>query len=297
MTRDKCKLDLFITFLGPTLLIYGVFVVFPMFSTLYYSFFDWTGLNNIKHFIGMKNYLLLFSDKDFLAAMINNVLVILASVFMQIPLGLVMALIISRPKKRSNFLSATYFTPYLISTVAIGLIWSFLYDPMLGPINMALKAIGLKSYQILWLADKNLALLSLLIVVIWNHAPFYMLVFKASISCISEDYYEAAAIDGATTFQKFKNITFPLLFPAISNSVVLSIVGSLKAFDLFYIMTKGGPGSSTELMGTYMYKQSFMFFKMGYGSAAAFSMFFIAVLAIIFIKYTQNKIRQAASYE
>lgn len=296
MSKDRGNIRLFLLFLLPTLFVYGVFIIYPVFSTLNSSFYDWSGLNDIRRFIGFENYRELFKDPAFIQSMVNNLWVVLVSVFVQIPLGLTLALVVSRTVVRSKIYKVVYFLPYLMSTVAIGLTWSFLYDPMIGVINKGLSAIGVDTNNLLWLADERLALMSVLIVVVWNFAPFYMIMFNAAMSTISEDYYEAASIDGATTFQKFRKITFPLLIPSIASSTVLSIVGSLKSFDLFYIMTKGGPGSSTELMGTYMYKQGFTYFKMGYASSAAFTMFFVAVISIMFIRFVQSKIAKEASY-
>ena len=296
MQRDHGKLHLFLAFIFPTLFIYSVFIVYPIFSTLFNSFFSWTGLTADKTFIGLENYRTLFADKAFSQSVVNNLWVIITSVFVQIPLGLVMALIISGPRKRVKVYKVLYFIPYLMSTVAIGLTWGFLYDPMLGPINQILRHFGFNTNSLFWLGDKKTAMISVLIVVVWNFAPFYMILFNASLSTISDDYYEAASLDGATKLQQFSHITMPLLWPSIMNAVVLSIVGSLKTFDLFYVMTKGGPGTSTELMVTYMYKQGFTYFKMGYASSVAFTMFFTAVLAIVFIKFVQRKLAKEANY-
>lgn len=296
MQKDQGKFHLFLSFLFPTIFVYTVFIIYPIFSTLYNSFFSWSGLTAEKTWLGLENYRTLFADPAFRQSVVNNLWVIVTSVFAQIPLGLIMALIISRTAKRVKAYKILYFIPYLMSTVAIGLTWGYLYEPMMGPINQFLRMLHVNTNQLLWLGDKKTAMISVLIVVVWNFAPFYMVLFNASLSTISDEYYEAASIDGATAVQKFTRITMPLLLPSVMNAVVLSIVGSLKTFDLFYVMTKGGPGTSTELMGTYMYKQGFSYFKMGYASAVAFTMFFIAVLSIVFIKTVQAKIAKEANY-
>ncbi|NLE69837.1 MAG: sugar ABC transporter permease [Clostridiales bacterium] len=296
MHTDRGKFQHFLVFLLPTLLIYGTFIIYPIFSTLFNSFFHWTGLTAQKQFIGLDNYATLFSDPSFGQSVINNLWVIVCSVLVQIPLGLVMALIVGQAKRRTALYKVLYFIPYLMSTVAIGLTWGFLYDPMIGPINQVLRDLGINTMNLLWLGDKKTALISVLIVVVWNFAPFYMILFNASLSTISEDYYEAASIDGATVWQQFRAITLPLLIPSIVSAVTLSIVGSLKTFDLFFVMTRGGPGSATELMGTYMYKQGFSYFKMGYASSVAFTMFFVAVLSIVIVKFVQRKTMKEGAY-
>jgi len=139
--------------------------------------------------------------------------------------------------------------------------------------------------NVAWLSEKNTAIFSVLMVVVWQFSPFYMILFKAGIVGISEEMYEAADIDGANYLQKFAKITLPLLAPTIVTSSILAIVGSLKSFDLFYIMTGGGPNHGTEILGTYMYKQAFINYNMGYASAIAFVMFGLALVVVIIIQY------------
>ena len=295
MEKDTHKVRLFMFFIMPALVIYSIFIIYPIFSTGYNSMFNWTGLNDEKEFIGLENYRRLAADTAFSDSFRNNLWVIVASVFLQIPLGLLMAILVEKKSKQNNILRIMYFIPFLMSTVAIGLTWSFLYDPMIGVFNHWIGALGFDTSQLLWLGSKDLALFSVLLVVLWNYAPFSMIIFNAALGTINKDYYEAASIDGATVWQQFKVITLPLLTPTIMNNVVLSLVGSLKSFDLFYIMTQGGPGTSTELMGTYMYKQGFKYFKMGYASAVAFTMFCVSVLTIVFVKWVQKKTAKEAN--
>lgn len=292
MDKVKNRAGLFCIFVLPALFVYAIFVLYPIVSTAHYSFFDWSGLNRAKTFIGTANYHKLFRDESFSLAFQNNLWVIFVSVFFQIPLGLVMALFVQKKSRKHNIWKILYFLPFLMSTVAIGLTWTFMYDPMLGIINHVLGLFGVDTSNMLWLGSKELALFSVLVVVIWNYAPFYMIMFIASLGTIRADYYEAASLDGASKWQQFVYVTLPLLMPSIINSIVLSLVGSLKSFDLFYVMTKGGPGSSTELMGTYMYKQGFSYFHMGYASAVAFVMFSAAVVAIIIVKVVQRRLNK-----
>ena len=155
MHTDRGKFQHFLVFLLPTLLIYGTFIIYPIFSTLFNSFFHWTGLTAQKQFIGLDNYATLFSDPSFGQSVINNLWVIVCSVLVQIPLGLVMALIVGQAKRRTALYKVLYFIPYLMSTVAIGLTWGFLYDPMIGPINQVLRDLGINTMNLLWLGDKK----------------------------------------------------------------------------------------------------------------------------------------------
>ncbi|GMQ58467.1 sugar ABC transporter permease [Vallitalea sediminicola] len=282
------KIILFIVFLLPTCLVFSTFILYPIFSTFINSFFDWSGLSDQKTFIGLTNYIDLFQDSSFKATLVNNLYVIIASVLFQIPLGLLLALVIVKNNFRNKLLSIIYFLPYLLSTMAVGLVWTLFYDPYFGVINNALKSIGVEKWQVTWLADPKTALVAVLIVVIWFYAPFYMVILRAALVGVSKSLYEAAEIDGASKSQQFFKITLPTIKPTLVTSSILSIVGSLKSFDIFYIMTNGGPGTSTELVGTYMYKQAFVNYKMGYASSIAFVMFLITLLVSIFVK-TFNK--------
>ncbi|NTZ19404.1 sugar ABC transporter permease [Paenibacillus sp. JMULE4] len=263
-------------FLAPALIVYCIYILYPIFGTAQYSFYQWKGGAD-KTFIGLQNYTVLFSDPVFWKAFLNNVKIIFTSVFLQIPLGLIMALILFAPIRGKRLFQTIYFMPFLMSTVAIGMLWIFMFDPLNGVVNRLISLFGFE--YVAWLSEEKTAMSAILLVIVWQYAPFYMILFKAAIVGISEDLYEAASIDGASGFERFWHITLPLLMPTIVTSSTLAIVGSLKAFDIFYIMTGGGPNGSTELLGTYMYKQAFIHFDMGYGSAVAFMMFLLAFIA------------------
>ncbi|MEF2246889.1 MULTISPECIES: carbohydrate ABC transporter permease [unclassified Paenibacillus] len=291
---NKKQYGLFlISFIAPALLIYLLYVVYPIFATLYYSLFNWTGIQADKTFIGFDNYVRLFSDKVFLKTIFNNLVLVVASVATQIPLGLVMALILFAPIRGMRLFRTVYFLPLLMSTVALGILWTFIYDPIFGIVNRFLEAIGLGAWQQGWLGDPKTAFIAVIITICWQFTPFYMILFRAAMSGIPDDIYEAAEIDGCSGWKKFWLVTLPLIKPTIITSCVLSVIGSLKYFDLIFVMTEGGPDSRTELMATYMYKQAFAKFNMGYASSVSFSMFIIAFVVAIFILMldrTRNKI-------
>ncbi|MYL62158.1 ABC transporter permease subunit [Bacillus hwajinpoensis] len=268
-------------FTAPALIVYLVYVVYPILSTLSYSFYSWDGTSD-KTFIGLDNYVQLFHDAIFWTSLTNNAWVVITSVFVQIPLGMIMALMLFAPIRGIRLFSSVYFLPFLMSTVAIGLLWVYMFDPINGIINQLINFLGFEN--VAWLSDENTALIAILLVVVWQFSPFYMILFKAAMVGIGEELYESAEIDGANSWQKFFHITLPLLMPTIVSSSILAIVGSLKAFDIFYIMTGGGPNHATELMGTYMFKQAFINFNMGYASAIAFIMFLIALVVTILIQ-------------
>ncbi|MDC3416049.1 sugar ABC transporter permease [Aquibacillus sp. 3ASR75-54] len=264
-------------FIAPALIVYGVYVVYSIFMTFYYSMFDWSGIDKNLVFLGLDNYIKLFQDDIFWKSLGNNSLLVITSLLTQIPLGLIMALLLFSPIRGMRFFRSIYFMPFLMSTVAIGILFIFIYDGNFGLLNGLLGAIGLESLQQAWIGNEQTAIWAVIATVCWQFAPFYMILFRAAIVGIPEELYEAADIDGAKKWQRFKNITLPLLMPIIITSSILSIIGSLKYFDLIYVMTGGGPNNSTELMATYMYRQTFTNFNMGYGSTISFSMFMIAL--------------------
>lgn len=280
-------------FIAPALFVYLMYVVYPIFATFNYSLYNWDG-TTVGTFVGLGNYIALFNDAIFWMALKNNVWVVATSVFVQIPLGLIMALMLFAPIKGLRFFNTVYFLPFLMSTVAVGMLWVLMFDPINGIINVLVNSLGFEN--VAWLSDEKIAMFAVLLVVVWQFAPFYMILFKSALVGISEELYEAAEIDGANPWQKFRSITIPLLMPTIVSSSILAIVGSLKAFDIFYIMTGGGPNGATELMGTYMFKQAFVNFNMGYASAIAFLMFFIALIVTIIIQVIEGRRKRLGGY-
>lgn len=270
-------------FMAPALIVYGIYVIYSIVMTFYYSLFEWSGIDNNQVFIGLQNYLDIVRDGVFWISLQNNFLLVLASLLTQLPLGLIMALLLFSPIKGMRLFRSVYFMPFLMSTVAIGILFVYMYDGNFGILNAFLGAVGLENLQRGWLGNESTAIWAVIATICWQFAPFYMILFRAAIVGIPEDLYEAAEIDGANSKKKFFNITFPLLIPTIVTSAILSIIGSLKYFDLIYVMTGGGPNNSTELMATYMYEQTFTNFNMGYGSGISFSMFLIAFMVIAVI--------------
>ncbi|MFG6150293.1 carbohydrate ABC transporter permease [Halobacillus sp. B23F22_1] len=283
--KSKKQEDLWVIigFMAPALLIYGIYVIYSIVMTFYYSLFEWSGIDDNMLFTGFQNYITLFSDGVFWTSLQNNFLLVAASLLTQLPLGLIMALLLFSPILGMRFFRSVYFMPFLMSTVAIGILFIYIYDGNFGIINQFLGQIGLESWQRGWLGNEETAIWAVIATVCWQFAPFYMILFRAAIVGIPEELYEAAEIDGANPRRKFISITLPLLIPTIVTSSILSIIGALKYFDLIYVMTDGGPNNSTELMATYMYEQTFTNFNMGYGSSISFTMFVIALIVTIII--------------
>lgn len=281
------KIGIVILFVLPALFFYGTFNVIGIIRTFYYSFMEWKGISANMDFIGLNNYIELLSDSYFWSSLKNNLILVIVSLAIQMPGALMLAVLINKEKKGTRFFRTIFFMPMLLSTVATGIMWILFYDPYFGLMNNFLKNMGLQS--IAFLTGKT-ALPSILFVICWQFIPFYMIILKAGMTNIPADVYESAKIDGANGVQCFFKITLPLLMPTIRSSAVLQLVGSLKYFDLFYVMMGGAPNASTELMATYMFKKGFTEFRMGYASAVAGSMFIISfVIACLFLVITNKK--------
>lgn len=278
-------------FLLPALLVYATFNVYGVVMTFYYSTLKWTGISSNTQFLGLANFFRLVRDPMLWHSLRNNLILVVVSIGVQLPGGLIMALMINARIKGARFFRTVYFMPMLLSTVATGILWTLIYDPNFGMLNGLLEMIGLGNLRQGWLGIEKTAMISVLITICWQYTPMYMILMKAGLTNIPEELYESARMDGATNWKAFWRITLPLMADTIKLSAVLSLVGSLKYFDLIYVMTGGGPNGATELMATYMYKKGFVEFDMGYGSSVAAFMFVVALSITITVQYFTRRNR------
>lgn len=232
----------------------------------------------------------LFQDPIFWRALKNNVILVAISIVVQLPAGVILALLLTSEFRWTRLLKTVYFFPYLMSSVAIAMLWRYVYEPTFGLLNVVLEAMGKYNWIQDWLGDPKVVLYSVINAVNWQFIPFYMILFMTALVSISEELYKAAKIDGASSWSAFWTITLPLLWPTVMNAAVLSLVGSLKYFDLIHVLTGGGPNHASELMATYMYKRSFQHHRMGYGSTIAVALFTIGfILSMFFVRVAQRK--------
>jgi raffinose/stachyose/melibiose transport system permease protein len=288
INKTKYVLTLLL-FIIPAMFFYGTFNLLGIVRTFYYSFMDWKGISSNMTFIGLENYFVILKDGAFWNSVKNNLILVVVSVCVQIPGGLLLALLVNAKNiKGIKFFRTVFFMPRLLSTVATGIMWILFYDPTFGLLAKIIKALGL-NISTAFLQGKS-ALYAILFVVCWIYIPYYMIIIRAGLTNISEELYEASKIDGANGWQAFWSITMPLITPTLRSAAVLSLVGSLKYFDLFYVMMGGAPNENTELMATYMYKRGFTQFKMGYASTVAALMFLISfIFTCIFLYATSGK--------
>jgi raffinose/stachyose/melibiose transport system permease protein len=269
-------------FLLPAVLIYGAYTLSGIVKTFYYSTLNWSGMGGPEQAasIGLGNYVRLLGDKAFWHAAGNNFLLVIVSIVFQLGVGMILALILNTGRRGTKFFRTVYFMPLLLSTVATGILWLLLLDPYSGLFNGILRIVSPQK-RLSWLGSENVVMFAVLFVICWQYIPQYMILLRAGMTGIAGELYEAATMDGATQWQQFWTMTLPLLSGTLKTSAVLSIVGSLKYFDLIWIMTGGGPSGYSELMATYMYKRAFTEDRMGYASACAACMVLISFAVIV----------------
>jgi multiple sugar transport system permease protein len=240
--------------------------------------------------VGFANYVELFKDKTFLKSLWNTIYFTAGTVPISIIISLFLAIALNQRIRGVKVFRSIYFFPSIISLVAIGLVWMWMYNPEFGLLNYFLSLIGIDGPP--WLNGINWAMPSIIIVAIWRGIGFNMLLFLAALQGISDSYYEAADIDGARWFGKFMHITIPLLSHTTFFVTVIAIVNSFQAFDLVYLMTFGGPARSTSVLVFYLYQNAFRYFRMGYASAIAYVLFFIVLIftAIRFWFYRKKEV-------
>jgi ABC-type sugar transport system permease subunit len=283
MTSKKTNLEAYVL-LTPALLLFGVFILYPFVFGLGISFFKWDGFNPMR-LVFFDNYIKALKDPVFMAAVGHNVQYAVGSVTGKILLSFLIALLLNRRIGGQTFFRAIFFAPVVLSFVAVGALWQRLYDPILGIINLFLQGIDVIREPIQFLADPRLALWSLVLVDIWKWTGYHVVLFLAGLQTIPEDLYEAGSIDGANWWQGLIYITIPQLRSITLLNITIALMGAFSVFDLVYVMTKGGPYQSTNVILTYMYEKTFASSSsnFGFGSSIAFLMFII-ILGITIVQ-------------
>ncbi|QAY68293.1 sugar ABC transporter permease [Paenibacillus protaetiae] len=266
-------------FFAPGTILYLALFVYPTLSGFYYSFTDWDGLSPSYSYVGLDNFKTLSEHIVFRKSLVNNLKFMLAVVICQTVISLILALMLQRKSKLSAALRSLYFVPTILSSVSVGFIWTFMYDPSLGLLNGTLDKIGLSGFTQNWLGNMQIAIFSLAAVQAWAHIGQMVILFVAGLQGIPRELLEAAKLDGGTRLQVFLRVTWPLLAPAAAVVVSYTTIQSFKAFDLVFTMTNGGPAYSTEILSTFIYNTAFTNFKFGLASAG--SIFFLMLIAII----------------
>jgi raffinose/stachyose/melibiose transport system permease protein len=264
-------------FVGPALVLFVLFVLVPVGGAMYYSAYRWNGIEPLTDFVGLENYRDAFENRAFRAAIWHNGVIVVLSLVVQLPLALALSLMLNRRLPGRALLRAIFFAPYVLSEVVAAVIWLLMLQPN-GLVDKTMEAVGLGGLVQLWLADRDIVLLTLFVVITWKYLGFGIILFLAGLQGIPGELQEAAAIDGASSWQTVRYVTLPLLGPTIRIWAFLAIIGSIQLFDVVWIMTMGGPANSSNTMATHMIDRGFRRYEFGYGSAVAVVLFGISLV-------------------
>lgn len=278
MNKQSIAASLFIL---PAILGTFIFIVIPVFCSFGLSFAKWDLINPIE-FVGFENYREIFTEPLFFKILLNTVVFAFTTSVFGVTIPLVLASILNSKIRGSEFFKTAYFLPFITPMIVIGIVWEWIFDP-----NIGLLA-NLLNIHINWLYDTNWAMPALIIVSVWKLIGYNMIIFLSSLGAVSNSLFEAAKIDGANSFQTFKNITIPMLSPTIFFVVIITAISSFQVFDLIYLMTQGGPLDSTNVLVYAIYKNAFEYFNVGKASAIAYVLFVI-ILVLTLIQWNLRK--------
>lgn len=279
MGKKKRKFDKpAFMFIAPAFLFFTLFIIVPTVSSVYYSLTSWDGISPDIKFIGLANYKEIFTSARFGNALKNTVILTVFISIFENTIALGLALIVDNVRWGKNFFRSAFYIPVLISGIVSGFIWKIMYNYNFGTFNAVLGNMGLDSWKQDWLGNTSLTLIMIGIVLIWKGAGYYMIIYLASLQSVSTDLIEAAQIDGASPWQRFKSITIPLISGAFTINFTLSLINGLKVFDQINVMTDGGPGFTSETLVYLLYKVGFNEGRQGFGTAVGIMLLFIIIV-------------------
>ena len=276
--------------LVPALAIYAIFALYPMLNVVIISFQKWNGLDPQRPFVGFANYSAIFTrDPVFWVAFKNTVIWTVMSLIFPPLVGLLLALSLNQKIFGRNGLRAIFYLPVIIAPIAVATMWKWMYDPFFGLFSQMLTSWGMQTWIKDWLGNKDIALYSVFIAYLWQTVGFSMVLFLAGLQNVSQTLVEAARIDGAGRWAVFKHVTLPALRPTITIVLVLSIISSLKAFDIVYGLTGGGPAQSTQMLALWAFTQAMQIFDFGRGAAISVVLLLITMAIVIpYLRWTQK---------
>jgi len=276
------------SFILPNFLGFAVFTLGPILFAVYLAFTKWNGSGDIT-FIGLKNFIDLWSDSRFLTSLKNTIVYSVAVVPLTVVASLFLAILLNQKIYARNFFRTVNFFPYVASLVAVAVVWNMLFNPAKGPVNMLLSFFGVADENLpRWAADKDWAMFTVILFSVWKNAGYYMIIYLAGLQGISAQLYEAATLDGATKRQQFWYVTLPQLRPTTFFVVVMLTIQCFKVYDQIYMITQGGPGTSTLVLVYHIYNTAFISWDLGYASAIAMVLFLL-VLVVTIIQFRGEK--------
>jgi raffinose/stachyose/melibiose transport system permease protein len=279
-------------FLAPGLIIYSVVVAYPMLYSAYLSLFRWDGVAPKKIFVGLQNYVTLLTRNEvFWVALKNNAIWLMAALLVPTSIGLGLALVLNSRFRGSHIFRSIFYFPAVLSLAVVGLIWTWIYHPDLGLANQLFDALGLKVLKRNWLSDPQIAIYPVILAATWNAVGLPMLLFLAGLQTIPPEMHEAAKVEGAGPIRRFLYVTFPLLRETTLIVLAITSINALKAYDIVYAMTNGGPANRTQLLSTWMYFLTYNYNEVGLGTAIAVVLFSLTLIfAIPYIRMMTRKV-------
>ncbi|RLT37911.1 MAG: sugar ABC transporter permease [Chloroflexi bacterium] len=277
---------LFALLVGPNLFLFSVFTYWPLIFNGYLSFVRWDMLAPIKLWVGLANYKNLFTSSDFGTILLNTGVFTLASVGLICGLGLLIAMLLNQPLKGRNLARSIVFSPVMLSGAAIGIVWIYIFDPRYGLLDIPIRALGFRSPN--WLLDTAWAMSAVIIVQVWKNVGYAVVIYLAGLQAIPRELYEAALVDGANGWQRFRNITLPGLSPVVFFLVLTTILASFQSFDIVKVMTEGGPVDATTTLIYYLYQEGFVAFNAGRAGVASVVLF-LTMLAFTFVQMQSSE--------
>ncbi|MGG4433151.1 sugar ABC transporter permease [Priestia megaterium] len=290
--KNLKNVGLFALFVGPALLAFCVIVLIPFFTGIYYSFTDWNGVNGTINWVGLDNFKYLFTeDKQFQQSFWITTKYTVVAIILTNVVGFVLAIIVTQMLKTRNILRTVFFMPNLIGGLLLGFVWQFIFVKGFASIG---QITGISLFELPWLGDAKTAFWGIVIVSVWQGAGYIMLIYTAALQNVPQELIEAAKIDGASRWQILRHITIPMVAPAVTVCLFLTISWSFKVFDVNLSLTNGGPFKSTEMLALNIYTEAFVNNRYGLGEAKAL-IFFIVVAAITIIQVTYTKKKEVES--
>ena len=278
-----------VAFVLPAFLVYVVFMLVPFVTSIVYSFTDWNGAAQHIHFVGLDNYARLAGDGELLEALWHNVIFLVGGTLPPIVLGLLLAIVIWGGVRLAALWRGLYFVPFVLASIVVAISWTWIFNPLFGPLNEALTAIGLGDLTHSWLGDSDTALPAVLVVSAWVSFGFIMILVLAALQAVDGDLVDAAMVDGAGWWQRLWHIILPQIAPAMTLIGTIMLTYAIGTFDLVFVMTKGGPGTSSEVIATYAYRVAFRSNEVGYGATVTLLITVLSLgAAIIFVRLRER---------
>lgn len=284
MKKNKISIG----FIAPAFVVYTVLLVIPILMAFYFSLNKWNGFNEME-FIGLKNYVNAFQDARLGNAVVNTLIISVVVVITVNVLGLLLAIMVNKASAKSNFFRTVFFIPFVLSTVAISFVWKSILSYN-GVLNGILTAIGGSELLGNWLGSRGSAIVCIILVEIWRTLGYHMMLYLAALQTVPQELYESCTVDGGSAWDKFRNVTLPLIIPGMSVSFLMSIINELRMYDVVKIMTDGGPGYDTETIVYNIVSQGFQNNMVGYSSAISVVLFIaIGAISIFLMNYMNKK--------